>query len=47
MRVILANLVWHFDFELCPESQGWLNQKVYMLWDKPPLMVKAKLRADL
>lgn len=42
MRVILAHLTWHFDYELCPESVNWIDQKVYFLWEKPPLMVKAR-----
>ena len=42
MRVILAHLTWHFNFELCPESAKWLDQKVHFLWAKSPLMVKAR-----
>jgi hypothetical protein len=42
MRLVLASLLWHYDFEFCPESEGWLNQEVYILWDKKPLMVKLK-----
>ncbi|KAJ4338056.1 hypothetical protein N0V87_004203 [Didymella glomerata] len=42
MRVILAHLTWHFDFELCPEGANWLDQKVHFLWVKAPLMVKAR-----
>jgi hypothetical protein len=40
MRVILASLIWNFDFELCPISENWLDQKVHFLWAKSPLMVK-------
>jgi len=42
MRAILANVLWHFDFELCPESEGWSNQKVYGIWEKKDLFVKLK-----
>ncbi|KAF2999895.1 hypothetical protein E8E13_008449 [Curvularia kusanoi] len=42
MRVILAHLTWHFDFELCPESLNWIDQEVHFLWDKSPLLVKAR-----
>ncbi|KAF5002153.1 hypothetical protein FDECE_10715 [Fusarium decemcellulare] len=43
MRVILARLIWNFDLILEPESNNWLDkQKVYILWDKGPLMVKLK-----
>lgn len=40
MRVILARMLWNFDLELAPESEGWEKQKVFTLWDKGPLMVK-------
>ncbi|XP_014551167.1 hypothetical protein COCVIDRAFT_42475 [Bipolaris victoriae FI3] len=41
-RTTVAHLIWHFDFELCPESANWIDQKVHMVWVKPPLMVKLK-----
>jgi cytochrome P450 len=44
MRLILARLLWNFDFELCPESAGWKNQKTHYLWEKHPLMCKVKSR---
>ncbi|KAH8663891.1 isotrichodermin C-15 hydroxylase [Ilyonectria robusta] len=41
MRLVLAQMLWHFDFELTPESDGWINrQKVFLFWEKPPLKVK-------
>ncbi|KAL0929777.1 cytochrome p450 [Colletotrichum truncatum] len=40
MKLILAQIVWHFDLELAEESQGWAEkQKIFILWDKAPLMV--------
>lgn len=42
MRLIFASLIASFDFELCDESSNWLYQKVHVLWEKPPLMVKLK-----
>jgi cytochrome P450 len=42
MRIIFATLVWHFDLELCPESESWSNQSAHFVWDKPELWVKAK-----
>ena len=42
MRAILATVLWHFDFELCPESEDWSNQKVYTVWEKKDLFVKLK-----
>lgn len=47
MCSILARLVWNFEMELCPESEGWdQGQKVYFVWSKPPLMVKLKARSE-
>lgn len=46
MRIILANVLWRFDFELCPESEGWTDQKVWIVWEKPALMVKLKPRTE-
>jgi hypothetical protein len=47
MRAILARLLWHFDIELCEESQGWLKgQKVFVLWDKPDLMIKLSRKGE-
>ncbi|KAI5854530.1 benzoate 4-monooxygenase cytochrome P450 [Durotheca rogersii] len=40
-RVILARLIYNFDIELMPECSSWLeNQKNYIAWHKPPLLVK-------
>ncbi|TDZ35630.1 Cytochrome P450 monooxygenase aclL [Colletotrichum trifolii] len=40
MRLILARLIWNFDLSLADESGGWAEkQKIYILWDKAPLMV--------
>ncbi|KAI1388488.1 benzoate 4-monooxygenase cytochrome P450 [Hypoxylon trugodes] len=40
-RVILAKLIYNFDIELMPECRNWLeNQKNFVAWHKPPLMVK-------
>ncbi|KAH7138814.1 cytochrome P450 [Dendryphion nanum] len=40
MRLIAAKMLYNFDLELCPESNGWSDQNTYMLWEKHPLMVK-------
>ncbi|KAH8788468.1 cytochrome P450 [Diaporthe sp. PMI_573] len=43
MRLILARVIWHFDLELAQESHGWAEkQKIFILWDKSPLMVHLK-----
>ncbi|RYO76457.1 hypothetical protein DL766_006409 [Monosporascus sp. MC13-8B] len=42
-RLLLAKLIWHFDLELMPESENWLDNMVnHMIWQKPPLMVKLR-----
>jgi hypothetical protein len=40
MRLILATVLHRFDVSICAESRAWNDQKVYLLWKKPPLMVK-------
>ena len=40
MRLILAGVLLHFDLELCDEAEDWLDQNVYVLWDKNPLYVR-------
>jgi hypothetical protein len=43
MKVILARMIWNFDMELCEESKDWVKgQPIYLVYDKPPLMVKLK-----
>jgi cytochrome P450 len=42
MRIIFATVLWHFDLKLCQESESWSNQKVWSVWSKGPLWVKAK-----
>jgi hypothetical protein len=40
MKSIMARLVWHFDMSLCKESANWNKQKIFLLWEKPDLMIK-------
>jgi hypothetical protein len=42
MKVILARIIFNFDLELVDEKANWLDQKVFILWRKDPLMVKVK-----
>lgn len=44
MRLILARVLWNFDFELCPESRNWADQKIKVLWIKHPLICKVRMR---
>lgn len=41
----MAMLLWNFDLELTPESKNWSTQEVYLLWEKPSLMIKLIPRA--
>jgi len=46
MKLVLAKLLWNFDFELCKESDGWAEtQKVFSMWEKKPLMAKLRKRS--
>jgi cytochrome P450 len=40
MRLILARLLWNFDFELCDQSRDWMDQRTYMGWEKGPLLAR-------
>ncbi|KAK7706049.1 hypothetical protein SLS57_009830 [Botryosphaeria dothidea] len=40
IRLMLSYLLWNFDIELCKESENWMDQQVFVLWSKHPLMVK-------
>lgn len=41
---MLASVLFHFDLELCDTQSDWLHQETHILWDKPPLMVRLKIR---
>lgn len=42
----MATLLMEFELELCAESEGWSEQKIFALWIKKPLMVKASPRVS-
>jgi len=43
MRLILAKMIWSFDFKLDPASENWLKEnKVFGIWKKPALSVHMK-----
>jgi hypothetical protein len=44
MRLILAKLLYNFDFALLPESIGWEKQNTFFLWEKNDLLVQLKAR---
>ncbi|OAG09824.1 cytochrome P450 monooxygenase [Paraphaeosphaeria sporulosa] len=44
VRIIAAQLVYMFDFELDDNNFDWAREQLcYVLWDKPELFVKAKV----
>ncbi|KAL3417603.1 cytochrome p450 [Phlyctema vagabunda] len=44
MRSILARMLFHFDMELCDDSQEWNKHLIFMMWEKPELNIKLSLR---
>lgn len=40
MRLILSRLLWNFNLELMPESDGWTYQKVLVVWHEKRLVVR-------
>lgn len=46
MRLMLGKILYNFDLDnLCDESQDWMHQRVFGLWEKPVLKVQLKVRA--
>lgn len=37
MRLILAKVLYKFDFSLADPADVWTDQKAYILWEKKPL----------
>ncbi|KAI1121490.1 cytochrome P450 [Nemania abortiva] len=46
MRIILANVLWHYDMKLDPSCESWAeSQRTFALWEKPPLLVHITARS--
>jgi cytochrome P450 len=43
MRLIMAKVLYAFDFELANEEEDWRDQQTYILWQKKPLICKLKV----
>jgi len=41
VKLVIAKLLWHFEL-MDAGNENWLKQKIYLVWQKPPLMVKLK-----
>lgn len=45
LRITMAKLLWHFDFELAsPDEDWWNKQRTYLIWERLPLMINLKSR---
>lgn len=45
LRMVLARFLYRFDYELLPGQDDWhSSQRTFIVWEKPPLMVKLTLR---
>ena len=42
MRLILARLLWNFDFQIADRSFDFFAQKTYLVWVKEPMTLKIK-----
>ncbi|KAF6804806.1 Versicolorin B desaturase 4 [Colletotrichum musicola] len=46
-KLIIAKIFFRFDMELLPGCETWDNQKVYGMWEKPPLLVCVTQRRNM
>ncbi|KAH7016402.1 cytochrome P450 ClCP1 [Microdochium trichocladiopsis] len=46
MRTILARVLHSFDLKISDRSEGWLKQKNFNFWEKPPLYAHLTPRQD-
>lgn len=45
MRLVLARILWRFDFDLMPGQDDWHDkQKTFIVWEKGPLKIKLRAR---
>ena len=44
MKLILARLVWQFDWQLADDKFELLRQKVFIMREKPDLNIRIKVR---
>ncbi|ORY06385.1 cytochrome P450 [Clohesyomyces aquaticus] len=47
LRLILAKLLFHFDISPNPGFELWIDQGVFYLWYKPPLLVNLTRRTTI
>ncbi|KAJ4424528.1 hypothetical protein N0V82_000852 [Gnomoniopsis sp. IMI 355080] len=45
LKVIAARFLYRFDYQILPGQENWhKNMRTFIVWEKPPLMVKVTLR---
>jgi hypothetical protein len=44
LRILIAKMVFWFDFELTGDNSGWEHLQNYILWKKPVLWVNVRTR---
>lgn len=43
MRLLLAKMLWHFDFELADPEDDWYGRlKAFMVWERGNLKIRLK-----
>lgn len=43
MHVLLAKMIWHFDWTLEDQSHGWMDgMRMFAVYEKPPLWIRLK-----
>lgn len=42
----MVKVLWNFDLRLVDEDEDWLDQPVFLVFKKRPLMVQVRLRGD-
>lgn len=44
MRLILAKMLWHFDFELADPTEDWYaGLRAFMVWERGSLRIRLKV----
>lgn len=43
-RLIMTKILWNFDLALNSQSTGWNSQRIFALWEKPPLLIDVEPR---
>jgi hypothetical protein len=43
MRLLLAKMLWHFDFELEDPEEDWYGSlRAFMVWEREPLRIRLR-----